>query len=162
MIIRTSLLAGAILSILLVFTTTSCKKCKLSDEDQNTGMIVKDVIIYPSSGYMSSNYYGTMHVTGSHPYASNFEVSFDGGATRVPVNYSQYSILSNGVTVDCDAALNRSVTYDSGLDVYTYSVTGETCTDCKGNDGYYLENYVLVDVIPNGAAIIYDQNVTKK
>jgi len=161
MIIRTSLLAGALLSIVMIFST-SCKKCTLSKDDPNSGLIIGDAIIYPSSGYMSSNYYGTMHIDGVHPYSNQFEVSFDGGATRVPVNYSQYSILANAVTVDCDAAISKSVTYDSAIDVYTYSVTGESCSDCKSNGGYYLENYVLVPAIPSGAAIIYDVNVTKK
>lgn len=160
MIIRTSLIAGALLSIVMIFST-SCKKCKLSDGNQNTGIIIEDAIIYPSSGYMSSNYYGPMHVTAIHPYANNFEVSFDGGATRVPVNYSQYSILANGLNVDCEAVINKDVTYNSTLDVYTYSVTGESCSSCK-SDGYYLDNYVLVPAIPNGANIVYEDNVVQK
>lgn len=160
MIIRTSLLAGAILSILLIFGTTSCKKCKLSEDNESTGMIVADAIIYPDSGYLTADNNETMHITGSHGYSGRFEVSFDGGATRVPVDYSQYSILSSAMTVSCEAALSKSVTYDANLDVYTYSVTGETCSYC--NQDRYIENYVLVSAIPNGAQIIFDQNVTQK
>ena len=160
MIIRTSLLAGAFLSMLLIFGTTSCKKCKLSGENESTGMIVTEAIIYPSSGYLTSNLGGNMHVTATHVYANKFEVSFDGGATRVPVDYSQYSILSSAMTVSCEASLTKSVTYDSNLDIYTYSVTGETCSSC--NQDRYIENYVLVSAIPDGAQIIFDQNVTQK
>lgn len=160
MIIRTSLIAGALLSIVMIFST-SCKKCKLTEGNKNTGLIIEDAIIYPSSGYMSSNYYGTMHVDGMHPYSNEFEVSFDGGATRIPVNYSQYSILANGTNVDCEAAINKDVTYNSTLDVYTYSVTGESCSSCKSG-GYYLDNYVLVPAIPSGAAIVYDVNIAQK
>jgi len=160
MIIRTSLLAGAFLSILLIFSTTSCKKCKLSEGDQNTGMIVENVIIYPKSGYLTSNLGGTMHITDSHAYANEFEVSFDGGATRVPVNYGQYSILSNAISVPCEASLNRDVSYNAALDFYTYDLSGETCKGC--NTERYVENYVLVTAIPGGAQIIYEQNVTPK
>ncbi len=160
MIIRTSLFAGALLSILLIFSTTSCKKCKLSDGNTSTGIIVEDVIIYPSAGYMSSSYNGTMHVHGTFSYANNFELSFDGGATRVPVDYSKYSILANATTIPCEAALNKDVTYNSTLDVYTYQITGETCSSCKTERT--LENYVLVSAIPAGASIIYDQNITQK
>lgn len=160
MIIRTSLLAGALLSVLFIFGTTSCKKCKLSDGNQNSGLIINDVIIYPSAGYISSNYSGKLHITASNTYAPEFEVSFDGGATRVPVDYGQYSILANGINVPCEAAINRSVTYDATLDVYTYSISGETCSECKSEN--YLENYVLVPAIPDGAQIIFDQNVTQK
>jgi hypothetical protein len=161
MIIRTSLIAGALLSIVMIFST-SCNKCKLSDGNQNTGLILEDAIIYPSAGYISSNYGGKLHITGSNTYAPDFKVSFDGGATIIPVDYSQYSILSNAVSVDCEASINKDVTYNSTLDVYTYSVTGETCSSCKSAQGYYLENYVLVNAIPDGANIIYDVNVTQK
>ena len=160
MIIRTSLFAGALLSIILVFSTTSCKKCKLSEGDTNTGMIVEDVIIYPKSGYLTDNLGGTMHITASHPYANEFEVSFDGGATRVPVNYSAYSILSNALRVPCEASLNRDVSYNLALDFYTYNLSGETCNGCSTER--LLENYVLVEAIPAGAQIVFEQNVTPK
>lgn len=160
MIIRTSLFAGALLSIILVFSTTSCKKCKLSEGDQNTGLIVENVIIYPQAGYLTSNLGATMHITGSHAYADKFEVSFDGGATRVPVNYGQYSILSNAVSVPCEASLNRDVSYNAALDFYTYDLSGETCNGCSTER--LLENYVLVEAIPAGAQIVFEQNVTPK
>jgi len=160
MIIRTSLLAGAFLSILLIFSTTSCKKCKLSDGDQNTGIIIEDVIIYPRSGYLTSNLGATMHITASHGYADRFEISFDGGATRQPVNYSQYSILSNAVRIPCEASLNRDVTYNSALDYYTYVLSGESCNRCDPER--LLENYVLVPAIPAGAQIVFEQNITPK
>ncbi len=159
MIIRTSLLAGALLSILLVFSTSSCKKCKLSEGEQNSGMIIQDVIIYPDSGYLTE-YGGAKHVYGGSGYEDRFEVSFDGGATREPVNYSQYSILSNAISVPCEASLNRSVTYNAALDFYTYELSGETCNGC-GTERY-IENYVLVEAIPGGAVIVYEQNVNPK
>ncbi|MEJ6583129.1 MAG: hypothetical protein QNL61_00485 [Crocinitomicaceae bacterium] len=160
MITRTTLFTGALLSILFVFSTTSCKKCKLSEGNQNNGLIVKDVIIYPQSGYLTSNLGATMHITGSHAYADQFEVSFDGGATRVPVNYGQYSILSNAVSVPCEASLNRDVSYNSALDFYIYDLSGETCKGC--NTERLLENYVLVPAIPNGTQIVFEQNVVAK
>ena len=124
------------------------------------GLIVKDVIIYPQSGYLTSNLGATMHITGSHAYADRFEVSFDGGATRVPVNYGQYSILSNAVSVPCEASLNRDVSYNSALDFYIYDLSGETCKGC--NTERLLENYVLVPAIPNGTQIVFEQNVVAK
>lgn len=160
MIFKTSLLSGAILSILLIFSATSCKKCKLADGDQNTGMIIEDVIIYPKSGYLTDNVGGAMHVTGSHQYANEFEVSFDGGATRVPVNYGQYSILANPLRVPCEASLNRDVSYNVALDFYTYDLSGETCSGCSTER--LVENYVLVSAIPAGAQIIFEQNVITK
>lgn len=159
MIIRTSLIAGALLSIVMIFST-SCKKCKLSDGDQNTGLIIEDAIIYPSAGYLTSNLGPTMHITASHVYANKFEVSFDGGATRNPVNYGQYSILAYGMSVPCEASINRNVTYDSTLDVYTYSLTGETCNGCSTER--VIENYVLVPAIPNGANVVFDDAIVNK
>jgi hypothetical protein len=154
-------LAGAFLSILLIFSTTSCKKCKLSEGDQNTGMIIQDdYIIYPKSGYMTDNMSGNFNIGGSHPFADKFEISFNGGATRGPVNYSQYTILANPMTIPCEASLNRSVTYNAALDFYTYDLTGETCKGCK-NDRF-VENYVLIPAIPANAQVLYEQNVTQK
>lgn len=161
MIIRTSLLAGAFLLMLLIFGTTSCKKCKLSEGNQNTGLIIEDAIIYPSSGYMATGPYQTMNITAGHYYSNNFEVSFDGGATRVPVDYSQYSILASGVEVDCEAAINKDVSYDSNLDVYTYRISGESCSSCK-SDGYHLDNFVLVPAIPASTTVVYDVDVAQK
>ena len=160
MVNKTTLFTGAILSILLVFSTTSCKKCKLSDGEQNTGLIIQDVIIYPAAGFMTFNMSGNYNIGGSHPYASSFEVSFDGGATRGPVDYGQYSILANPLTVPCEASLNRDVSYNSTLDFYTYDLSGETCNGCDSER--YIENYVLISAIPGNAQVVYDQNVSEK
>lgn len=160
MITKTSLYAGALLSVLVIFSTTSCKKCNLSEGEQNTGMIVEDVIIYPKSGYMTGNMSGNYNISGSHGFAGQFEVSFDGGATRGPVDYSQYSILANPLTIPCEASLNRSVTYNPTFDFYTYELSGETCNGCSNER--FVENYVLISAIPAGAQIIYEQNVTPK
>jgi len=160
MVNKTTLFTGAILSMLLVFSTTSCKKCKLSDGEQNTGLIIQDVIIYPNSGYMTDNMSGNYNIGGSHPAASSFEVSFDGGATRTAVDYSKYTILANPITIPCEASLNRDVSYNSTLDFYTYDLSGETCDGC-GNDRF-IENYVLISAIPGNAQVVYDQNVSAK
>jgi hypothetical protein len=103
---------------------------------------------------------GNFHIHGGSSYAAQFEISFDGGQTRGPVNYSQYSILANPMSVDCEAALNKDVTYNPTFDAYEYTISGETCSNCEPKR--YLENYVLVPAIPAGATIIYDQNVTAK
>ena len=145
--------------MLMVFTT-SCKKCKLSDGENSTGLIVEDVIIYPKSGYLTENVGPTMHITSTHVYADQFEISFDGGATRGPINYGQYSILGYGMSIPCETSINRDVTYNSTLDVYTYTLTGETCSGCNTNRT--IENYVLVPTIPSGAAIIFDDQIVHK
>jgi len=159
MINRTTLFASiALLGFVLI--TSSCKKCKLASGNNYTGLAVEDVVIYPKSGYLTDNMGGNFHIHGGSSYAAQFEISFDGGQTRGPVNYSQYSILANPMSVDCEAALNKDVTYNPTFDAYEYTISGETCSNCEPKR--YLENYVLVPAIPAGATIIYDQNVTAK
>lgn len=62
----------AALFILLLGTTLatgSCvKKCKLSESSSDNGVIVKDIVIYPNSGYMTSSMGGDYHIDGSHSY----------------------------------------------------------------------------------------------
>ena len=159
MINRTTIFATVALSLLVLFTS-SCKKCKLASGNNYTGLAMEEVVIYPEAGYLTDNMGGDYHIHGGSSYADKFEISFDGGQTRGPVNYSQYSILANPMSVDCEASLNKDVVYNAVFDAYEYTITGETCSNCEPTR--YLENYVLVPAISPGATIIYDQNVTTK
>ena len=156
---RISLFTGVLLACVVLFST-SCKKCKLAEGENRTGLVVEDVIIYPASGYMTQNMGGNYHIYSGHPLQSQFEVSFDGGHTRQSPNLLEYSILANPMNVECEASLNYDVTYNPVLDSYIYTVSGETCSGCETTR--YVENYILVPAIPAGSSIIYEDDVTTK
>lgn len=155
----------AALFILLLGTTLatgSCvKKCKLSESSSDNGVIVKDIVIYPNSGYMTSSMGGDYHIDGSHSYAGEFQISQDGGQTRSSVNYSTYHILGNPVVVKCDASFVRTVTIDDVNQIVNYTIDVTECsTTC--DEQRTTENYVLVPAIPSGYTVIYDVNYSQK
>lgn len=139
------------LSVILM-TGVSCKKnCTIPEEDTFSGPIITEVndlnvVIYPSSGGLLTSFPSGMHITSNSQqiYKDYFEVSFDGGLTRQPVDFTQYNIIGHPLAVKCDASVDRALATNflSGSAVYTMTV--EECND--GCDELRsLENYILVD-----------------
>ena len=141
-----SLLVSLSLLVLVFLSSSSCKKCETDDADVNTGAIINDVIIYPSSGYLSSNFGGDYHIDGSHSHKNSFLVSFDGGLTKDSVDYSTYHILCLPMSIKCEASFVRDVKVDDVNNRTTYTVTAKTCSSCE--QVYTVENYVLVSALP--------------
>ena len=99
------------------------------------------------------------HYNPSHPYADKIEVSFDGGRTRGPINYTQYHVLRNPVNTTCEAIIDREVAFNAASQTVTYKVSVTNCSDC--DESYYAENYVLIPAIPNGYTVLYDVSYTE-
>lgn len=146
MSMKKSLIISLSLLTIVFFSTSSCKKCKADDTNVNTGVIVNDVIIYPSSGGLSGNLGGDYHIDGSHQYKNSFMVSFDGGLTKDSIDYSTYHILCLPMSIKCEASFVRDVTVDDANNLITYTVTAKTCSSCK--EVYTVENFVLVSALP--------------
>lgn len=136
----------------ILMTSISCKKsCNIPEEDTYSGPIISEVndtkvIIYPSSGGLLTSFPNGMHITNSSPQAHQdwFEVSFDGGITRQPVDFSQYNIVGYPLVVKCDAAIDRALTTNQISGSALFTMTVEECND--GCDELRsLENYILVD-----------------
>ena len=138
------------IAIALLLVANSCKKCSVGNASEETGVIVKGAIIYPKAGYITQSP-NTKHITGASIYANSFEVSFDGGQTRVPVNWGSYDILSNPMTVNCEASVIKDVTVDNINGIVRYNATATTCKSCKQER--YIENYVLVPKIASGYTV---------
>jgi len=153
MSVKKPLLYSLLLAVTVLFSTTSCKKCSVAEEDSSSGLIVANAIIYPISGNSSSNMGGNYHITAGHNYASNFEVSFDGGLTRQAIDYSQYHVLGMPMDINCEASFNRSITVNDVLATTTYSVIATTCSSCEQE--YSVENWVLTTPLP-AYTIVYD------
>lgn len=149
--------------IAVVLLSVSCNKgCDMDADDMSTGAVIANnpgnaeqvVVIYPSSGQMTGNMAGDYHINATNNYAGNFELSFDGGQSKAPVNYGSYSILANPVVVGCDAWLERNVVFDDINFIVTYTVTVHECKNgC--DEARSLENYVLVPTIPSNYFINY-------
>lgn len=139
----------------LALVTVSCKKtCKELREDTYAGAIKADISVYPSSGYLTSNLGGDYLITGNHQYANRFEISFDKGQTKVPVDYSKYSIVACPVVTYCNARFDKSVEINYQAGAVVYSILSEECGDC--GQGRTTENYVVIPAVPESYQLLLD------
>ncbi|HIP32429.1 MAG TPA: hypothetical protein EYG86_06695 [Crocinitomicaceae bacterium] len=148
----------SLVAITFLLVANSCKKCTVADNNEVTGIIVKDAIIYPKVGYISTDT-GIKHFTGVGIHANSFEVSFDGGHTRVPVNWGAYDILANPMTIKCKASILNDVKVDAINSIVTYTSTATTCKSCEQDRR--IENFVLVPTISSGSTVWFDPIITE-
>ena len=129
-------LSLAVTAVLLL--SVSCKKtCTLDDDHTASGIVITHsptnaeglLVIYPSSGFLTDVMNGNYAIDGNHLYANYFEVSWDGGITKAPINYSLYTLLANPVVVKCNARINRDVVVDDINNVVTYTITVKECDE---------------------------------
>ncbi len=151
---KTLLLSLTAIAILVL--SSSCKKCKVSNEDTNTGEIVSEAIIYPSGATLSQNY-GTQLFDGVNTPPDLFQVSFDGGVTRVDVDWSSYYVMGLPMTVKCETEFVRNVSKDTLNGIVRYSVDATTCKLCDQNRS--VDNWVLVKKFPSSYTVLYIPSV---
>lgn len=158
MLRSTSFLA---LSLLFVITSlSSCnKKCVISKETVDSGVIIKNVIFYPNSGNMTQSMAGNYLINANSPYADRIEVGIN-GAGKAPVDYSQYNVLCLPVKAKCNAAFDRKVTIDAASQNVTYTIVTTQCANCEQE--WYTENYVLVPTFPASYSVTYDVQYVNK
>ena len=149
------------LSAVLLLSVSCKKRCNIPDSDSYSGNVVwvdeeagTVPVIYPSSGYMTDNMNGDYHIDANHLYAEYFDVSFDGGITRAPVNMSSYNILAYPLLISCDAAVERTVTVDDANGFVSYHLKVHECNQgC--DEKRFIENYVLVPAFPESYNVVY-------
>lgn len=155
------LLKPSFLFTLFVVLTlfTSCKKCKVDGTSINKGAIIEDVVIYPSSGFMTGNMNGDYVIDANSPYADKFEMSQNQGE-RTTVNYANFNIIAFPVTAKCNASYERIVDINHTTQTVTYTINVTQCSNCEEERA--SENYVLVPVFPETYTVVYDLNVVDK
>jgi benzoyl-CoA reductase/2-hydroxyglutaryl-CoA dehydratase subunit BcrC/BadD/HgdB len=150
----------SILTLLLTLVLfTSCKKCKVENTSTNSGVIIEDVVLYPSSGYMTPNMNGDYVIDANNPYADRFEMSLNAGE-RTAINYANFTVLAFPVTARCNAAFERIVDINNTTQTVTYTLNVTQCSNCK--EERFTENYVLVPAFPANYTMVYDLNVVDK
>jgi len=153
---KKTLLLG-LLAVSFLMTAVSCKKCTVAEEDTISGTIVTNATIYANTGYITSESPSNIFNGEDPEFADRFKVSFDGGLTRVPVNYGSYTILANPMTVNCKASLEKSVTRDDINNVVRYKAVATTCKSCEQER--FIENYVLVSKIPSNYTVLFESEI---
>jgi hypothetical protein len=149
-----------LLFITLIATLISCKKkCVIESDTINSGSIIKNVIFYPSSGFITSNMGGDFMINGAHGHAGDLQVSINGSAKK-DINYNDYTVLCYPVSSKCNAAFDRTVTVDNINQTVSYKIVVTQCGDCE--ELRTTENYVLVPAIPANYIPIYDVSFIEK
>ena len=149
-------------ALLLILTLNSCNKgCNLPG-NSNSMNIYEDAVIYPSSGYMTSSMNGDYHIDGNSGFEDKFEIRMSSTGGKQAVDYNQYSILANPLTVSCEASFERSLTVIDSLGLAIYSVTAYQCANDKCGQQRTVENYVLVPAIPDSYVIQYDAMIVEQ
>lgn len=152
-----TLLYFSAFSLLLV--ATGCKKkCDLGT-DITSGDIKTKVIVVPLSGYLTSNLTEEQYlITASHIYADQFKISTDGGVTKTPVNYNEYSIICYPTTVNCIAQFDRNVSIDDENQTIHFRMRVTDCGKC--DEKRYIENYYAIRAVPDTYTIKFDIETT--
>jgi hypothetical protein len=136
------------------FSLVSCKKkCRVDDLAKDSGVIIENATIIPSSGSLTGTMGSDFLIDATHQHANAFQIRF-GDSARVNVDYSKYYILANPMRVKCNVALEREVIIDDVNQKVTYSVKATQCSDC--NSESYIENYVLVPAFPSNYSLELD------
>ena len=148
------------LFIALIASLFSCKKkCVIEADTINAGSIIKNVVFYPSSGFITGNMGGDYMINASHQHAGDLQVSINGSAKK-DINYNDYTVLCYPVSSKCNAAFDRTVTVDNTNQTVSYKIVVSQCSDCE--EIRNTENYVLVPVIPSNYTPIYDVSFIEK
>ncbi len=134
------------IGILFLFLASCNKGCDFPD-DENTGEIIPDAIVYGgNTGGVAAVHHGP-----SGQY--DLKVSFDNGYTYVPIDWTKYSVLNFPVTAGCNTHFERDVTVNNSSSNVRYKITVESCPDCESE--YRTDNWVLVNKFP--ASYIVDR-----
>ena len=138
-----------ILSILLIGFSSCKKKCVIEKEGTDSGVIVKSVLVYPEHGYITNDLNGNYHIDENSPVADKFEMSTDGGQTRIPMNYTAYSILAHPMILSCNFKLDREVIINDIAETVTYAITVTECKEPLCQEERFIENFVIVPSFPS-------------
>lgn len=150
------------MSVLLIGFSSCAKKCKIEKESVDSGLIVKDVSIYPAHGYITQDMSGDYHVHGGSAIADKFEMSTDEGQTRSPFNYTAYSILAYPMTLNCNFKLDRSVSVNDVAQTATYKIIATQCKEATCAEQRFIENFIAVPAIPSSYTILHDIQIIEQ
>ena len=138
-----------ILAVLFMGFSSCKKKCVIEKEGTDSGVIVKSVLVYPQHGYITSDLNGNYHIDETSGSASKFEMSTDGGQTKIPMNYDAYSILAHPMVLSCNFSLDREVLINDIAETVTYTITVTECKEALCQEERFIENYVVVPSFPS-------------
>lgn len=137
-------------SLIFIFLFTGCNKCE--PENEIGGIIKKDAIVR----VIDATVPGPQFINSSNEYNAPIEVSFDGGVTYEPVDFSKYTVFALPTTASCSSGYNRNVLANDAGQTVTYSITITECDYCEGTTT--IPNWVLTTKVPASYTPIFEVN----
>ncbi|MDX1445889.1 hypothetical protein [Lishizhenia sp.] len=139
--------------LLLLFLSACSKTCDLP-ENENTGLIVEDVLI-KSSNLQSPLDDGEGVIIRSQDMNEDYgncSVSFDGGDTFQAIDFGTYSLIGTRTSTLCSTTFLRDVQKDDMGNFINYSITINECDE--GCDFYVTTmNWVLIPAVDSSYEI---------
>lgn len=141
-----------LLHISIVITTlillNSCNKCDPTND--SNGIIVEDAIVR----VLDSSVPGPQFINSASDYNKDIEVSFDGGLTYQPVDFTEYTVFALPTTASCSSGYSRNVSANDPNQTVTYSIIITECDYCEGTTS--IPNWVLTTKVPANYTPIYE------
>lgn len=137
-----------ILAVLFIGFSSCKKKCVIEKTSTDSGVIDTTVLVYPIYGYITNDMAGNYHVDETSALADKFDMSVDGGQTKIPVNYDAYSVLAYPLTLSCNFSLERNVVINDIAQTVTYTIKVTECKDPKCVEKRFMENFIIVPSFP--------------
>ena len=140
-----------IYTILLIvfFISTSCNKLdgnkgykKFPEQIIGTGEIIPNAMINYGTSTNSKSSGGERIITSDSLNVHSLVVSFDGGASYIPIDFSQYSILGKYAEGDSRVVFERNVTKSIEKQKYIYKIRVIQCGSWLTYNASL--NYVLI------------------
>lgn len=142
-----------ILSVLFLGFSSCSKKCVIENEGADSGVIDTTVLVYPQHGYITQDLSGNYQIDETSPVADKFQMSTDGGQSKIPVNYTEYNILAFPMTLSCNFSLDREVLINDVAQTVSYKITATQCKDPKCQEQRFIENFVIVPAFPTSYVV---------
>jgi hypothetical protein len=137
------------LAVLFMGFSSCKKKCVIEKEGTDSGVIDTTVFVYPQYGYITNDMSGNYHVDETSALENKFQMSVDGGQTKIPVNYTAYSILAYPMTLSCNFSMERNVVINDIAQTVTYTIKVTQCKDPKCVEKRFMENFIIVPSFPD-------------
>ncbi|SFT68546.1 hypothetical protein SAMN05216474_1797 [Lishizhenia tianjinensis] len=139
--------------LLLLLLTACSKTCDLP-ANENTGLIVQDVLI--NSTYLKSHLDDgegiIIRTQDMNEEYGTCTVSFDGGDTFEAINFDQYSLIGTRTSTLCSTTFLRDVQRDDVGKFVNYSIT---INECEEGCDFYVNtmNWALIPAVDNSYEI---------
>lgn len=148
-----------IITVLFLFSCNPDRKCKLPEQDIETGMIVSNALV--SHPLITGEMRDKEHIIRSDSEnIYSLQVSFDEGKSFQNIDFSQYTLLGKRASGQCHVHFERDVSVNVEQKQVLYIIRIRQCGTCKK----FLElmNWVLIPKIPDDYNVTFKVEETKE